>query len=223
MGVVDKVVTLLAAIDGADTDAGQRGASLAELVSETGMSRATTHRLASALELHGLLRRTIDGRFALGPRLMTLGQRAGESWPLADAARPALIELRDETQESAQLYTSDYSNDRLGSRVCVMSLESPHGLRTIVSAGSVLPLDQGSGGRVLQGEVAPGQGWLATVAEREQGVASVSAPVKDRSGTVVAAVSISGPIDRFGDDPGARFGDAVVHAADRVARAAGLA
>ena len=50
----------------------------------------------------------------------------------------------------------------------------------------------------------PKRGWAQSAAEREPGVASVSAPVRDGRGTVIAAVSVSGPIDRMGRRPGAR-------------------
>jgi DNA-binding IclR family transcriptional regulator len=209
VGVIDKTIAVLAAVD-------PNGANLGELVERTGLSRATAHRLASALELHGLLRRSVDGRFALGPRLVALGSSAAAGWPLADAARAALAELRDATGESAQLYVRDGDV-----RVCVASLQSPHGLRTIVSTGAVLALDQGSGGRVLTGEVGA-EGWVASVAEREAGVASVSAPVLDRNDAVIAAVSVSGPIERLTDTPGGVHGAAVVAAAARIAQEAGI-
>jgi DNA-binding IclR family transcriptional regulator len=64
------------------------------------------------------------------------------------------------------------------------------------------------------------RGWAASVAEREAGVASVSAPVRDRSGTVVAALSVSGPIDRLGRRPGVRFADPVVRSAADLSRRA---
>ena len=66
---------------------------------------------------------------------------------------PALERLRDDTGESVQLYVRD--GDR---RVCVGSLESPHGLRTIVAVGAVLELDRGSAGAVLRDERACGAG-----------------------------------------------------------------
>ncbi len=209
VGVIDKAAAILGAVEASP-------ASLGELVERTGQSRPTAHRLAAALELHGLLRRATDGRYALGPRLVTLGHVAAEHWPLAEAATDALARLRDATGESAQLYVRHGD-----ARICLASLESPHGLRTIVATGAVMSLDQGSGGRVLVGE-SSAAGWIDSVAEREAGVASVSAPVVDAHGATVAAVSVSGPIERLSNTPGARLGDAVVTAAKEVAMAAGL-
>ncbi len=76
-------------------------------------------------------------------------------------------------------------------------------------------MEVGSAGRVLSGESPRGRpsGWVQTVGEREPGVASVSAPVRDVAGDVVAAISVSGPIDRMGRAPGRRHGAAVVAAA----------
>ena len=60
------------------------------------------------------------------------------------------------------------------------------------------------------------RGWAQSVAEREAGVASVSAPVRGPGGRVVAAVSISGPVERMGRQPGRMHGPAVVAAANRL-------
>jgi DNA-binding IclR family transcriptional regulator len=194
VGVLDKAVSVLDALE-----AGPR--SLAELVDETGLSRPTAHRLAVALEVHGLAGRLDDGRFVLGPRLV-----AAE---LGALARPALEQLRDHTGESTQLYVR--RGDR---RLCVAALESPHGLRTIVPVGALLPLDVGSAGKVLRGDGDVGSsGWVQSVEERERGVASVSAPVYGNGGRVAAAVSVSGPIERTSRAPGRRYGPAVVTAA----------
>lgn len=206
VGVVDKSLGLVALV-------AEKPRTLSELVEASGTSRATTHRLAVALEAHGLLRRGSDGRFTLGLHLIALGRAATEQFPLAEAAGPALAELRGATGESVQIYVRDGEN-----RVCLIALESPHGLRTIVPVGAVLPMDRGSAGRVLSGEVAAGS-WVQTAGEREAGVASVSAPVRGREGHLVAAVSVSGPIDRMGKRPGARHGEAVLAAAAAIERA----
>ena len=203
VGVLDKSISLVDLVAGGPL-------SLAELTSRSGLSRATAHRLAVALELHGLLRRIDDGRWALGLHLVALGRRATEQFPLASAAAPALAELRTGTGESVQLYVREGD-----SRVCVAALESPHGLRTIVTVGAVLSLEVGSAGRVLRGDV-PRQGWCQSVGEREPGVASVSAPVASDDGEVLAAISVSGPIDRLGKQPGRVHGDAVLVAASQV-------
>ena len=60
------------------------------------------------------------------------------------------------------------------------------------------------------------RGWAQSVAEREPGVASVSAPVRGPSGRVVAAVSVSGPIERLTRQPGRQHAAAVVAGADRL-------
>jgi len=211
VGVLDKAVGLLDVLEA-------RPRSLAELVEATGLSRATAHRLAVALEEHGLVRRDAEGRFALGARLVALGQAASAGLSLVEVAGPALADLRDATGESVQLYVREGDD-----RVCIAALESPHGLRTIVPVGARLPLGVGSGGRVLEpGAAIPRPGWIDSVGEREEGVASVSAPVLDAAGVVVAAISVSGPIGRTTRTPGRRYGPAVVAAARRLERDAGL-
>ncbi|HEX6568911.1 MAG TPA: IclR family transcriptional regulator [Acidimicrobiales bacterium] len=211
VGVLDKAMTVIAALE-------PEPRSLSELVAATGLSRATAYRLAVALEVHGLVRRDDEGRFSLGLRLIGLGHAAAEAVPGWLDARPALERLRSQTGESVQLFVRDGDE-----RVCVESLDAPHELRTIVPVGARLPLELGSGGRVLQpraGNAArragPVRGWVESVAERQPGVASVSAPVVDPAGRVVAAVSVSGPIDRTTRSPGRRYGAAVVEAAARI-------
>jgi DNA-binding IclR family transcriptional regulator len=212
VGVLDKAVVVLLALEEAPR-------TLGELTTATELPRATAHRLAVALEAHGLVRRDDEGRFALGVQLVALGRAAAEGLPLGVAAQPALRVLRDGTGESVQLYVREGER-----RVCVAALESPHGLRTIVPMGASLPLDVGSAGRLLSdGAIdAPGDGWVQSVGEREAGVASVSAAVRDHEGRAVAAVSVSGPVERTTRKPGARYGKAVVAAARQIEQAAGL-
>ena len=63
------------------------------------------------------------------------------------------------------------------------------------------------------------RGWAHSVGEREQGVASVSAPVRSPSGKVIAAVSVSGPIERLSRQPGRMHAPAVMAAAERLSEA----
>ena len=78
IGVLDKAVSVLDAVEAGPL-------TLAALVEATGLSRATAHRLAVALETHRLLARDGAGRFVLGPRLTGLD--------LPARARPAHVEL----------------------------------------------------------------------------------------------------------------------------------
>ncbi|HEX2039518.1 MAG TPA: IclR family transcriptional regulator [Acidimicrobiales bacterium] len=201
MGTLDKAVAILDVLEGG-------GCRLDELAALTGLNRATTHRLAVALEKHAFVMRDDEGRFVLGPRLT--------GTTLVAVARPVLEDLRDYTGESAQLYVA-----RGGARVCVAASESPHGLRTIVPVGAVLPLDRGSAGKVLRGDrESLRRGWAESVEEREKGVASVSAAVL-HDDEVVAAVSVSGPVERTTRFPGKRYAREVVAAARRIERGMG--
>ncbi len=202
VGVVDKVVAVLRALET------NGPSSLLELQQATALPRATAHRLATALEDHGLIRRDDEGHFALGWGLVSLGRAASAVLPLVELARPVLDSLRTKTGESVQLYVQEGD-----ARRCLVSLESPHGLRWIVPEGSLLPLNAGSAGHVLSGERTDRHGWIQSIGEREAGVASVSAPVLNAQGNIIAAISVSGPIERLTRRPGERHGAAVVRAA----------
>ena len=212
VGVLDKAVGVLRALRT------HGPMSLAELQTATTLPRATAHRLAVALEEHGLVRRDAAGRFCLGFELIAMGRAAADSNPLGEMARPALVALRDSTAESVQLFVREGDERR-----CVVSLQSPHGLRWIVPEGARLPLGIGSAGRVLIAPTAARAtvAWVESIEEREPGVASVSAPVLGRDGSVLAAVSISGPVERLSRQPGQRFGHAVVEAAVAISQVLG--
>jgi DNA-binding IclR family transcriptional regulator len=222
VGVLDKAVVILSLLS-------ERGsATLAEVVGGTGLPRPTAHRLLSALEAHSLVGR-VGGRYSLGLRLLGWGNMV-VGRDLVEAARPVLAALRDETGESTQLYVREGDL-----RVCVAAVErTGGGLKDIVPVGAVLPLDRGSGGRVLLAWAEDGEdlassgtaevrrrGWAESVAEREAGVASVSAPVFGSGGVLMAAVCASGPISRLGEHPGERLAGPVVAAAREMESALG--
>lgn len=221
IGVLDKAVDVLHTI--AESPCG-----LTELCERTGLPRATAHRLAAGLETHRLLGRDGDGRWQLGPAVTELAAHVND--PLLAAGAAVLPGLREVTGESVQLYRREGT-----ARVCVAALEPPAGLRDTVPVGTRLPMTAGSGAKVLlafsdaatQRAVLPSakftertlaevrrRGWAQSAAEREAGVASVSAPVRDKAGDVVAAVSVSGPIDRMGRRPGDRWATDLLAAAD---------
>jgi DNA-binding IclR family transcriptional regulator len=224
VGVLDKSVHVLEAVRGG-------AGTLAELTARTGLSRATAHRLAVALEVHRLLARDAAGRWRLGPRLAELAGGPAED-VLLRRAGPVLERLRDATGESAQLYLR-----RGDARLCIAAAERGSGLRDTVPVGAELPLTAGSAAQVLLAWSPDGdplveraaftargladvrrRGWAASVGEREAGVGSVSAPVRDADGDVVAAVSVSGPLERLTRSPGRLHADAVLAAAAELTR-----
>src|SRR5882724_9740475 len=225
IGVLDKAVGILHA-------ARESPCGLAELCERTGLPRATAYRLAAALEVHRLLGRDEEGRWRLGPAVSELAAHVND--PLLAARAAVLPQLRETTGESVQLYRREGT-----ARVCVAALEPPAGLRDTVPVGARLPMTAGSGAKVLlayadaatQQAVLPAakftdrtlaevrkRGWAQSAAEREPGVASVSAPVRDGRGMVIAAVSVSGPIDRMGRRPGPRWAADLLAAADAMTR-----
>jgi DNA-binding IclR family transcriptional regulator len=230
VGVIDKAVIVLTALE--------RGpASLAELVDRSALARPTAYRIAVALEHHRLVARDPQGRFVLGQRIADLASHRRTD-PLEFAAGQVLSRLRDVTGESTQLYRRDGNMRR-----CVAVAERPSGLRDTVPVGAELPMTAGSAAQVLlawedardvaelaeKARFSPAvlttvrrRGWAASVAEREAGVASVSAPVFDANGAVVAAVSVSGPIDRLTRQPGRLHAGEVVAAGRALSRAAGF-
>jgi DNA-binding IclR family transcriptional regulator len=226
--VLDRCVTLLDLL--AD---GPR--SLRWLADASNLPRPTAHRLLVALEAHRLVARDRAAgatavAFRLGPRLTELAAVAGPELDLASLAGPVLDRLHSATGESVQLYVQ--SGDH---RLCIAARDAGTGLRDSVPVGALLPLGAGSGGKVLlawssgvaDGATSAGgaaelaavrsRGWAASVAEREPGVASVSAPVL-RDGVLLAALCVSGPVSRLGEDPGSKLSAAVVEAAADLTR-----
>jgi DNA-binding IclR family transcriptional regulator len=224
VGVLDKAALVLGALEAGP-------ATLASLVASTGLARPTAHRLAVALEHHRLVGRDMQGRFILGPRLSELATSAGEDRLLA-AAGPVLVRLREITGESTQLYRRQGDQ-----RICVSAAERPSGLRDTVPIGATLTMKAGSAAQILLAWEEPDRmhrglrdakfsatvlagvrrrGWAQSVAEREAGVASVSAPVRSPGGKVVAAVSVSGPIERLTRQPGRMHAGPVTAAAARL-------
>jgi DNA-binding IclR family transcriptional regulator len=65
------------------------------------------------------------------------------------------------------------------------------------------------------------RGWAEAVDEREIGVASLAAPIRDVHGEVVAAISIGAPVARFGAVPRRRHAGALVEAGEAISRRLG--
>ena len=221
VGVLDRSISIIDAVEG-----GAR--SFTAIAEATGLTKPTTHRLIGALQAHGLLMHVGGVGYALGPRFLALATTALRELPLRQVARPYLEELARTTGESAQLYVRN--GDR---RICVDAVESDNELRTIVRVGASLPLGKGSAGKVFLawGQVPAREdvgaietallttrrrGWADSYGEREEGVASVSAPIFGPHDQLLAAISVSGPQARLAGQQAKRYGPALVDAARRI-------
>jgi len=206
---------------------GQAGepVSLAFVRSALDMPKSSTHRLLGELAGLGIVRRTEDGRYSLGPRLLYWGEAAAETFDLRVVAEPTMRRLRDAVGESVHLYLRDKDM-----RVCIAAVEARHELRPFIQLGRPLPLRAGASGKLLlafaddeiqraelrraktDAETFPnapgarladelarirGERWATSSGERESGVAAAATPIVDSRGRVVAALSISGPITRL--------------------------
>ena len=204
--------------------------TLTELVQQSGLPKATAHRIAMGLEGHALLSRNDVGAWIAGPLLaeLTNGGVSG----LASRAGPILEQLCRDTGESAQLFRRESDV-----RLCIASAERASGLRDTVPRGARLPMTAGSAAHVLLAWSSAAdkpddaallgrasfsnrtlaevrrRGYAHSSGEREAGVGSISAPVRDADGGVIAAVSVSGPLERLGRRPRAGLVAAVIEAA----------
>ncbi|MEO9322215.1 IclR family transcriptional regulator [Nocardioides sp. C4-1] len=201
--------------------------TFAELQARTELPRATLHRVAGDLVRARLLDRQ-HGRYRLSGLVFELGMRASVERRLLDVAVPFLEELRETTRETAHLglreghevvYVAKVAGhrqaaapSRLGGRMPlhataigkVLLAHAPPELRRRVLDG---PLPRLAPRTLTHAGVLAEQ--LRTIAERAVafeheesavGVVCVAAPVVDRAGLVVAAISVTGPVTRFRPD-----------------------
>lgn len=185
---------------------------LSELARAVGLPKATVYRIAETLLYRGyLIKDVTDQSYQLGYKVLNLGNVLLSNLDYRKIALPYMKKILDETNESVTLYIE--LNDR--QRLCVERLQSTHGLSRIVNVGDVFPIDRGAPGKVLLAykeakDLLPDyavsatelaavrqRGYAISHAERETGVSSVAAPIFNRHGKIVAALSISGPSFRY--------------------------
>lgn len=220
VAAVERALTVL----GAFRD-GDGSLSLHELAARTGFYKSTILRLLASLARAGCVLRLADGSYQLGPMVLHWGRVYLASLRIEDHVQPILERLAAETGESATFYT------RQGDvRLCVSRVDSSYSIRDHVKVGDILPLDKGSGGHVLRafdpalpkGKTRPKSFIVTSFRERDPQGAGMSAPVFGPGGSLLGAISISGPIARFGDTVLPKLSKAVLAAAaDLTARLGG--
>ncbi|WP_427911392.1 IclR family transcriptional regulator [Ramlibacter sp. MMS24-I3-19] len=174
---------------------------LAELARRTGMHKPTVLRLARTLGAARFLVGRDDGAWRLGSAAGWIGSRYQAQFDLDAAIEPILRQLSAATGERASFYVFEGNL-----RSCLMRCEGAAGLQSHIRTGEVFPLDRGSAGRVILAALGePGdvnerirrRGFHITRGERNLDVASVSAAVRGRHGTVLGSVCTSGPVERL--------------------------
>jgi len=228
----------------------EREIGVSELSRRLGLGKSTVHRLLTTLVQEGLVEKTDSGGYRLGLTMFELGQVVQSHMDLHGAVGPVLAALREETHEGCQVGVLDGHEvvyiDRLESSQ-TLRLFNETGRRVPVhttSSGKVLlahladddldrvldvaPLNQMTPKSItdpaaLRTELSRirARGWSEAVEEREIGVASIAAPVRDASGRVVAAISIGAPAARMGAQQRRRLAEVVVEAGEAASRRLG--
>jgi DNA-binding IclR family transcriptional regulator len=222
--------------------------SFTDVIEATSLPRSTAHRLLQSMELHGLVTYVGGQGYRLGTRLLSLSATATRELPLRDLAQPVLERIARITGESAQLFVRDYDRRlcvaaaQSGNELRAIVEVGASLPLTAGSAGKVF-LAYGSPGRTAElvaavrsitsrtptGEQLERQlaairrvGWASSAGEREPGVGSVSAPIFEPLGALIAVVSLSGPEQRIGRITAKRYASDVVEAAREIESALGV-
>jgi len=196
--------------------------ALGELAARAELPQPTIHRLVRTLLVMGYVRQLENRRYALGPKLIRLGESAAQligAW-----SRPHLTELVERTGESANMAVLD--NDMA---VYVAQVPSPHAMRMFTEVGRRVHLHCTGVGKALlmqlpndsvealmrragmpasnensfttpdalirDIELSRSRGYAVDEGEQEIGVRCFSVPVPDAP--TLTAISISGPATRL--------------------------
>jgi DNA-binding IclR family transcriptional regulator len=197
------------------------GASIRDLVDVLGLPRTSIYRILNSLETHGMVRRSGEGSYTLGPRLLTLAARVvaeGQHYDIAAIAGPHLERLSEEIGEACKVSAMDGDG--------VLVLAATQGKREFaltVAPGQRLPIHAGAASKVLLASLPKPdldkilqnplvayssrtltdprklraelsrvlrQGWAHDKGEYAPSVHAFAAPIPDRTGRVVAALSV---------------------------------
>jgi IclR family KDG regulon transcriptional repressor len=194
--------------------------SLAELAGALQIPKPTVHRILAALKNRGYLRQDrAAGPYALGPRTLRLAAAYRASQPLSTIALPHMELLRKEVNQTVALYVRSGDHER----TCIERLTSAHPMQVVMSIGESIPLGIGAGGRVLAEKAYSARDIAAVVTygERVPNACGIAAPIVDDQLHVIAALDISGPLDRFPKSVISRFSKAVLRSANAISRGLG--
>jgi DNA-binding IclR family transcriptional regulator len=217
-----------------------------EIGRRLGLNKTTTFRILAVLEEHNFLEKAPGSlRYRLGTKIFLLGSFVESSAEIRKLARPPLEELKQLCDETIHLVVLEHGEAlyldkiegkkaiRVVSRVGQKLPAHCSGVGKVLLAS--LPQEEvdriiGERGlkrftkntitdrETLRKELSRirRQGYALDNEEVEEGLKCVAAPVKDLNGEVIAAISVSGPRNRFSEMETSRLIPLVQHTADRV-------
>ncbi|MEO6700911.1 MAG: IclR family transcriptional regulator [Jatrophihabitantaceae bacterium] len=218
---VDRAVSVLEIL------ARRGAAGVSEVALEIGVHKSTAFRLLGALEARGLVEQASDrGKYQLGFGILRLASAVPGRLDLVSQGRAVLSELAAAFGETVNLAVirAHYAVnlDQASGSAAVVAQNWTGQLTPLhaTSSGKVLLAHESVAGRkrlldaaglarytantlttrralLAQLDQALERGFATTFEEYEQGLNAVAAPVRDHTGTVVAAVSVSGPAYRL--------------------------
>lgn len=201
------------------------------LVDELGLAKSTTSRLLHALERNRLVRRDRSGLFRPGSLFAVYATQHDTSQDLRDVAQATLDEIGERTGETVNLavprgdevvqVAQVDGSYLLGLTNWLDVLVPPHrsAAGKVFYAYQAMSLPDGDlpapprgrplSRREIEADLAETarRGWALTWEELEEGLVAVAAPVHARDGSVVAAISVSGPTTRITRADAARIGE----------------
>jgi IclR family transcriptional regulator, acetate operon repressor len=236
---IDRAAALLATI----VETGEPR-TFTSLVEEIGLAKSTTSRLLQALERNRLVRRDRAGQFRPGPLFAIYATQHDSSSDLLELAQPVLDDLSEDTGETVNLavprgaevvhVAQVDSTFVLGATNWLDVTVPPHvsALGKVFYAYGAMALPDGDLPETAQGRTSrrqlerdldevTRQGWALTWEELEEGLVAVAAPVHAKDGTVIAAVSVSGPTTRISKTDAARIGSRIARETRGVSRQLG--
>jgi IclR family KDG regulon transcriptional repressor len=193
-----------------------------EIARLTSLSPSTAGRLMAALkDLNVLNQNPATRGYSLGGKVLAWAGVYGASLDVRTVALPFMQELLTATQETVSLYVIEG-----GERLCVERLESARAIHFSARVGRRLPITAGAAGKVLlafmtlsrrevdwtpfTGNTVTDQvafraeldtirqrGYAVSMGEWQSDAAGVAAPILGAGFEIQAALTISGPIQRY--------------------------
>ncbi len=200
--------------------------TLADLAAKLGLNRSTTHRLANALIERRYVTFMPRIGYQFGPKLLALGFLAQQRTDVVQVARPHLEALAAQTEDTVHLGVIEgdlalYLDKIPGRRrVEISSRVGERQPLTSTGLGKALLLDEAEARwrQLFERDQASGSpkadyaAWLERMKgyveaersfdleENEDLIRCVAAPVRDASGRIVAAISVSSAAQYMADD-----------------------